>query len=247
MINDPTLLFLIFLSGLAAGFVNVYAGGGTILVIALLVFHGVPVSVANGTNRIGVLAGTGAATVTFLKNKVISAKTALQLGIWSIPGSILGALFSVNINNEIFTKILAVIVIFIAVSLFIPNKNGENSKQFHPVIMAISMFIVGLYGGFIQTGVGLIQIAVFKHIGKMNLLQTNAYKMANNLIFTIPAVIIFAFTDSILIDCAIAVAAGSIIGAKVGSALAIKNGEKFIRIMMFVILMAISAMFFIRH
>ncbi len=50
LFSDPILLLLVFLSGLFAGFVNVYAGGGTILTIAVLVFHGIPVSIANGTN-----------------------------------------------------------------------------------------------------------------------------------------------------------------------------------------------------
>ena len=245
LFSDPTLLTLIFFSGLFAGFVNVYAGGGTILTIAILVFYGFPVSVANGTNRIGVLAASSTSTYTFLKNKTISAKKALKIGLWTIPGAIAGALFAVNLNNAVLGKFFAIIMIFIAISLFIPTKIGENSKS-SPVLLAISMFFVGIYGGFIQTGVGLIQMAALKHIGKMDLLKTNAYKMATNLIFTIPVIAIFALTNSILLDCAIVVAVGSAIGGKIGSDLAIKNGEKFIKIVMFFVLIAISVIFFLK-
>jgi uncharacterized membrane protein YfcA len=137
-------------------------------------------------------------------------------------------------------------VIFIAVSLFIPTETDENAKQ-SPIILGILMFFVGIYGGFIQTGVGLIQMAALKHIGKMNLLKINAYKMATTLIFTIPAVAVFAFTNSILLDCAIFVAAGSAIGGKIGSVLAIKNGEKFIKTVMFFVLILIAVMFFVKN
>jgi uncharacterized membrane protein YfcA len=246
MFQDTTLLTLLFFSGLFAGFVNVYAGGGTILTVAIMIFYGFPVSAANGTNRIGVLAGTFASTHTFLKNGVISVKKALQTGIWTVPGAILGALISVNLDNAVFEKILGVIVIFIAISLFIPNKTDENEKAFNSVFFAVSMFLTGIYGGFIQTGVGLIQMAVFRHVAKMDLLRTNAYKMANTFIFTVPAVVVFAFSNSILLDCAITIAVASAIGAKIGSILAIKKGEKFIKITMFFILFIIAVTLFFR-
>ncbi|MDR0303634.1 MAG: sulfite exporter TauE/SafE family protein [Chitinispirillales bacterium] len=243
MFQDPMFLFFLFLSGLFAGFVNVYAGGGTILTVAIMVFHGVPISTANGTNRIGVLAAASASTYTFFKDGIISVKKALKIGFWAIPGAIAGALFSVNLNNEVFAKIFGFIVIFIAASLFIPNKTDKNTKELNPLVLAISMFLVGIYGGFVQTGVGLIQMAVFKHIAKMDLLKTNAYKMANTLVFTIPAVAVFAFTNSILLDCAVVLAVSSAIGAKIGSVLAIKKGEKFIKIVMFFVLTIIAFMF----
>jgi len=244
MCHDPLFLFFIFLSGLFAGFVNVYSGGATILTVALMIFYGIPVSAANGTNRIGVLAASSVSTYTFWKNDVISAEKALKIGFWTIPGAITGALFSINLNNEVFAKILAAIVIFIAVSLFIPNKPRESAKELNPFVLAVSMFAIGIYGGFIQTGVGFIQMAVFKHIGGMSLLKTNAYKMANTLIFTIPAVVVFALTDSILFDCAVVVAAGSAAGAKIGSSLAIKKGEKFIKTVMLFVLVIIAIMLF---
>lgn len=245
LFSDPILLTLIFFSGLFAGFVNVYAGGGTILTIAILVFYGIPISVANGTNRIGVLAASTTSTYTFFKNKTISAKNAIKIGIWTIPGAITGAIFAVKLDSMIFEKILAVIIVFIAISLFIPTKTGEDVKR-SPVLLAISMIFVGIYGGFIQTGVGLIQMVALKYIGKMNLLKTNAYKMTTTLIFTIPAVVVFALTDSILLDCAIVLAVSGAIGGKIGSALAIKNGEKFIKIVMFFVLIAISVIFFLK-
>jgi len=242
MFHDPIFLFFIFLSGLFAGFVNVYSGGATILTVALMIFYGVPISTANGTNRIGVLAASSVSTYTFWKNDVICVDKTLKTGFWTIPGAVAGALFSLNLNNEVFAKIFGIIVIFIAASLFIPNKSGENAKEFNPFVLAVSMFVIGVYGGFIQTGVGFIQMAVFKHVGGMNLLKTNAYKMANTFIFTIPAVVVFALTDSILLDCAVAVAAGSAAGAKIGSGLAIKKGENFIKTIMFFVLIIIAVM-----
>jgi uncharacterized membrane protein YfcA len=243
MFNDPVFLFFIFLSGLFAGFANVYSGGATILTIAIMAFYGVPISIANATNRIGVLAAASASTYTFLKNDVISVKKALKIGVWTIPGAIAGALFSLNLNNEVFAKIFGFISIFIAASLFIPNKPSSSAKEFNPFVLAVCMFLVGIYGGFIQTGVGLIQMAVFRHIGKMDLLKTNAYKMANALIFTIPAVLVFALTDSILPGCAVCAAVGSAIGAKAGSVLAVKKGEKFIKAVMFFMLIIIAVIF----
>ena len=65
-----TYLLLIAL-GFFAGFLNTVAGGGTLLTLPILIFMGLPASLAQGTNRIAILLQTFTAVKGF-KSKGVS-------------------------------------------------------------------------------------------------------------------------------------------------------------------------------
>lgn len=237
-------LLLLFGAGFMASFVNMMAGGGSMLTIGALILIGVEPIVANGTNRIGVLFGTGAGAITYRTEKFTDIKTSLILGISAIPGAIAGSLYSVQLGNEWFQKILGMVMIFIVLTMFIPKKTIKTKAQTIGKSWLIypSMVLIGFYGGFIQVGVGFIIMAVLRHLLSFDLLRVNMHKIFIVLIYTVPVLLIFGFNGKIHYLYAIIMSLGNALGSYVSVKLALRRGEKLVKavLVIAIILMAIK-------
>ena len=198
--TDFMQLIIIFFVGLAAGFINVNAGGGSALTLPTLIFFGLDASIANGTNRIAILFQNISAVSSFKQEQYSQFKLSFKLGLMTLPGAIIGAYFAINISNEAFEIILALIMIGVIISMIIPRKeidvssNGEGKQSW---LVFLSMFGIGFYGGFIQVGVGFLLMAALHHLMKLNLVYVNMHKVFVVLLYTFPALIIFIISDNI--------------------------------------------------
>jgi len=240
--NELLKILLLFSVGSIAGFINVMAGGGSTLTLPLLIFLGLESSLANGTNRVAIFMQNFSAIISFKREKFSHFGLSLKFAAITIPGAILGALISVNISNDLFQKILAIIMMGIIITLLIPNSKKElvkKDKEYNPWLAYPALFGIGLYGGFIQAGVGFIIMATLHHLMKFNLILTNMHKVFIIFIYTIPAMIIFAVTKNINFLYGLILAAGMAFGAWWAAKLAVKKGEKLVRI---ILLMAILIM-----
>ncbi|MCW8811545.1 MAG: sulfite exporter TauE/SafE family protein [Ignavibacteriaceae bacterium] len=216
--------------GIIAGFLNVTAGGGSTLTLPTLIFLGLESSVANGTNRIAILVQNISAVYSFKREKYQNLKASFILSLFTLPGAIAGALLAVKLDDEIFQKILGIIMIGIILSMFIPQKRINltgNSKISFPVI--VSMTGIGFYGGFIQVGIGFIIMASLKYLMKLNLVLVNMHKVFIVLIYTLPALVIFIVTDNVNWFLGLSLAAGNALGGWWGAKMSVKKGEGFIK------------------
>ncbi|MFT6051998.1 MAG: putative membrane protein YfcA, partial [Halioglobus sp.] len=84
--------------GAVAGFLNVLAGGGSLLTVPVMIFMGIPGPVANGTNRIAILAQNLSAITAFFNKGFSDFKLSLSLAACALPGAILGALLGVQLH-----------------------------------------------------------------------------------------------------------------------------------------------------
>ncbi|MGB1012197.1 MAG: sulfite exporter TauE/SafE family protein, partial [Thiolinea sp.] len=247
--NDLLMFTILLLAGGAAGFINVLAGGGSALTVPILVFMGFDPTVANGTNRIAILAEAATGIAAFKKNQYSDFALSWKLGLMTLPGAILGAIYAVKVDDELFMKLLGIVMILVILSLLFPKtKVMEHAKNHRwaewlkwPV-----MFAIGFYGGFIQAGVGFVIMAGLTHLYSMDLVRVNMHKMFITLVFTVPAIILFIWTGNINWFAAIALAVGMSLGAWVAVKAAIKKGETIIRATLMVALgmVAIKLLFF---
>jgi len=191
---------------------------------------GLDSSVANGTNRIAILVQNISAVYSFKREKYQDLKASFILSLFTLPGAIAGALLAVKLDDEIFQKILGIIMIGIILFMFIPSKqvtpNGKSKISF---ITMVSMFGIGFYGGFIQVGVGFLIMASLKYLMKLNLVLVNMHKVFVVLIYTIPALIIFIVTDNVNWFLGLSLAAGNALGGWWGAKMSVKKGEGFIK------------------
>jgi len=153
--------------GFAVGFINTLAGGGSLLSLPVLIFLGLPPSVANGTNRVAIVIQTAIAIAGFKSKGVSTAPFNIYLGISALLGAIIGAQIAVDIKGETFNRILAIImVVVVLIIIFKPKMKLENLEERltgkYLWLGIIAFFFFGIYGGFINAGLGFI-IILFLH------------------------------------------------------------------------------------
>jgi len=239
-------LLILFGVGILAGVINVMAGGGSSLTLPALIFLGLDSATANGTNRIGILIQSIFATLSFSKKKMTGLNLGLRLAALTIPGAILGAFLAVRITDRWFQIILGVVMIGVLLSMLIPqSKNLVTSEQGRKTWLVYpAMFAIAFYGGFIQVGVGILIMAVLYHLMRMNLVFVNMHKVFITLIFTVPALLIFMWTDNVDWILGLALAAGNGFGGWWAAQISVRGGEKVIRYVMILAIFIIALKLF---
>ncbi|MCP3906672.1 MAG: sulfite exporter TauE/SafE family protein, partial [Oceanicoccus sp.] len=174
-----------------------------------------------GTNRIAIIAQCMFAVAGFKRKGVSNFKLSLLLSIPAILGAIIGAYFAVDISDILFKRVLAVIMLLVlGLILWNPrhDSSGNSSSLGHRqlIIAMIVFFFIGIYGGFIQVGVGFIIIAALTSITGFNLVVTNSHKVFIAGIYTIFALIVFAFNGKVCWEIGLCLAAGMGLGGWIG-------------------------------
>lgn len=236
---------LIVIVGVMQGFVNTIAGAGTSLMFALLSGFGMPVNMINGTVRLGILMQTGASSIKFYRNRKLALRKGLILAIPMIVGSIAGAELAININSDIFEKIVGVVLLGMLVLMYYDPKKwieGQSvARQQKTGFIQILIFTaIGFYGGFLHIGVGIFLLSALVLNAGFDLVQANALKVF--LVLTYAPVVFLIYLLSGEMDILIAVFAGvgNTIGGILGTEVAIKKGAKFIRGFLVVVVIAFS-------
>lgn len=223
----------IFAAGLVAGFLNVMAGGGSLITLPILIFAGLPVAVANGTNRFAILIQNVAALESFRRHGRHAMRPAAGFALVTIPGAIAGALIAVRISEATFRTILAGVLVLAVVGLLVPDRfRGSRGRVMrHSRLLALVSFCaVGFYGGFIQAGVGFLIILILHRLLDMDLVQTNMHKVLIILVFSLPALAVFILTESVAWGTAGVLAAGNALGGVVAARVSVRGGERPIRV-----------------
>ncbi len=220
-------------AGFACGFINTLAGSGSLITLPLLIFLGLPATVANGTNRVAILLQNVVAVSSFKRQKVLDLKNGLTLAIPAILGSIFGAQIAVNLNEDIMRKtigVLMVVMLFLILlrpKRWLEGREEDMNKRFW--LKMIIFFAVGMYGGFIQAGVGFFLLASLVLGAGFDLVRANAVKNLIILCFTVFALAIFMFNDQVRWEIGLILAIGNMSGAAIAARLAVKRGAVFVR------------------
>ncbi len=234
---------LLFSVGTLTGFINVMAGGGSTLILPLLIFFGLDASVANGTNRIGLFSQNLFGILSFKKENVSQFRLSLKMALFTLPGAIIGAVYATKISDETFQKMLGIIMIGIVLTMMVPSsKKYVNEKILGKVPWLIypAMFALGFYGGFIQVGIGFLLMIALHRILKMNMLYVNFHKVFIVMFYTIPAIVVFAVTGNIDWIYGLSLGAGTGLGAWWSAKVAVRKGEKIIKIFLTIAILIMS-------
>lgn len=228
--------------GVLAGWLNVMAGGGSMLTVPIMVFMGLPGPVANGTNRIAILAQNISATLTFFQKGFRELKLGFSLSAAAIPGAVIGALVGVRLEGEWFERILALIMIGMMVLMMTGKKKSSPDQENHQpskkqlVLGHLCMVGAGFWGGFIQIGVGFILMPILSRVMGFDLVRVNFFKVFVVLCYTLAALAVFASQVEVLWIAGLALAVGNSIGGWLGVHTNIKHGEGLIRWVLNVVL-----------
>lgn len=219
LIDTWWMYALFVLGGFLAGAINVLAGNGSAITLMLMIFSGMPTNIANGTNRLG-------ATLQTITSVLSLRKTPRTLklvndNLWSlIPttlGSIIGAFMVVDIPDILLRRIIGFLMLGILATLFLnPKKWKISTEPYHNrknTLNWIIFFLMGIYAGFIQMGIGIIMLSAFVLVFKYSIKDANMLKLLVAVVLSIPAFIFFVAKGIMVWKPALALSAGQILGA----------------------------------
>lgn len=221
-------------AGFLAGFINTLAGSGSLITLPMLMFLGLPANVANGTNRIAIFLQNVVGVGSFRQQKVLDTKMSIWLAIPAVIGSLLGAQIAIELNEEIMKKTIgALLFIMFFLILYKPQqwvKGKAGQAHAKPSILQfIIFFFIGIYGGFIQAGVGIFLLAGLVLGAGLDLVKANATKLFIVLLYTPFALAIFFINDQVNLKIGLILAVGNMLGAFVASRFAVSWGAKYVR------------------
>lgn len=233
---DLWQLILLAIIGCLTGFINVMAGGGSLLTMPVMVFMGMSGPLANGTNRVAILAQNVTAVSGFFRQGFSDFKLSLSLSLCALPGAVIGAYFGTKLQGLWFNRVLAGVMIVVMILMSVKKHRPASVTTTGPlerkrlIAAHILMAVAGFYGGFIQAGVGFILMAILHRVLGLDLVRVNMHKVFIVGVYTIFALAVFAVRGNVAWVPGISLAAGNAIGGWVGSHIAVKKGERLIRI-----------------
>ena len=237
----PFEALLLLGGGLVAGVVNTLAGGGSLLSVPLLVLVGLPGGVANGTNRVGILLQNGVAAWRFRASGIWDARSAgLELAAVA-AGAVSGALLVVQLSDRAFERAFAFAMLALLVPTVRRSAPAGGTPRPRPAgwLRAPIFFAIGLYGGSFQAGVGVLLVFALSWAG-YDLVRANGLKVLVNFCFTLLALPVFVAEGKVAWLPAAALAAGFAVGGELGARLAVRGGERLIRPVLVLAVLALA-------
>lgn len=227
------LLIGLFFIGIIAGSLNTLAGGGSLLSLPILIFLGLPAPVANATNRIAIFLQNIFSVSGFYSKGIMVYPFNVWMGISAFLGCIIGASLAVDISEELFNTILGIVivsaVIYMAINPMKYIKKKEDTSKKATITSVIIFFFIGIYGGFIQAGVGYLVIMALTMVNGFSLVKTNSIKVFVALTYTLMALGIFIYHGLVNWEYGIPLALGNATGGWLSSRWSVQKGDQWIR------------------
>ena len=230
-------------AGIAAGFVNVTAGGGSLLTLPVLMLLGLPADVANGTNRLSIVSQGISGVVGFHRGQALDRRSVIRVLAPTALGSLAGALLAAHVPVRALevvllgTMVATAALIALAPGLFAAPRDSEPrwDRRFAGFL---GLLAAGLYGGFVQAGVGFVLLGVLGGVLRYDVVRANALKMVSTLVFG--AVALAVFTAAGQIDWLLAglLAAYTAAGSQLGVRFALRAPPGVVRWIIFVAVLA---------
>ncbi|HVY67222.1 MAG TPA: sulfite exporter TauE/SafE family protein [Gammaproteobacteria bacterium] len=248
MNQNTLLLAAVPVAGFVAGFINTLAGSGSLITLPLLILLGLPANVANGTNRLGVLLQNLVAVATFRNRGALDIGGTWKLVLPAVAGSVIGAQLAVDIDEQLLRRVIGVLMlVMLGIMLLKPERwIAEHADRREPRLwVEVPMFFaIGLYGGFLQAGVGIFLLAALVLGAGFNLVGANGVKNMIVLVVTVVAIPVFVLHGQVQWTLGLLLGAGQATGAWVAARVAVKRGAAFVRIFVIVVvLLSAGALF----
>lgn len=219
-------------AGLAAGFINTLAGGGSVITLPALEFATGSPLVANATNRIAILLQNVAGVATFHKGKALDVRLGVRLTVPAVVGGVAGAWVASILDAGSMRVALSLAVLFVALTALVrPPKTPPLET---PLAKTAAFLLVGFYAGFVQAGVGFLLLACLVGGLGLDLVKANAVKVFIVLFAAVPALVVFGLQGQLWLAHGLVLAAGNMTGAWLAARMAIKRGAAWVRVVVVV-------------
>ncbi|NNL17647.1 MAG: sulfite exporter TauE/SafE family protein [Boseongicola sp.] len=241
-------LFLIAIAAFGAGVLNTLAGGGTFLTFPALVYVGVPPILANATSAVAVFPGYLAGAVGFRKELgTLERSSLIRLTLITLLGGLTGALLLLVTTDDAFSTIVPFLLLFATfVFLFGPKVRAFAAARSRSEANegALGLFLVAVYGGYFNGGLGIVLLALFALWGWGDLNKMNGLK--NWLSFALSAISVatFAVAGLVVWPKAAVMMVFAVLGGYLGAPLARAIPARVLRMIVAAVGFGMSAVFF---
>jgi uncharacterized membrane protein YfcA len=231
---DPPLelteIILLIGGGLVAGTVNTRPGGGSLLTGPQRGLCGLPGNLAHGSNRVGVLVQSAAAVWSFRAQGVSELRRTIPLLAPLLLGSLIGASVVSQLSDALFERAFGVVMLLLLVPTFVWRRSEPDSTEtpWSRGTTGVAFFLIGIYGGAFQAGVGLLLLLALARSG-LDLVRANAQKVAVVGMLTAVSLPVFIANEQVAWLPAALLAIGFSGGGALGARVAIRGGERLIR------------------
>ncbi|HEX8061352.1 MAG TPA: sulfite exporter TauE/SafE family protein [Cyclobacteriaceae bacterium] len=236
---------LITVVGFCAAFLNTIGGGGSLFTVPILTFLGMPITLANATSRVAILSQNIFAVFGFASKKVqLPVKYSFWLCLTSLLGGFIGSMLASSIDDKVFSRLFVVVMLIsLVLVIFDPFKSKNQEENLSPqrqAIGAIIFFFIGIYGGFVQAGIGFLVIGTLSLVNNMNLVKVNYLKVFVAILYTAISVFVFAYEKKIVWTTGLVLAIGHALGGWYASRWSVKAGEVWIKRIMIISVIAMA-------
>jgi len=241
---DPLMLIMLCLAGFFAGGINTVAGGGSNLTLPVLMMLGLPPEVANGTNRVSVTLQCVVSLAGFNRYDTLDHQAIVPILIPTVLGGILGALLAAMMPGLYLkpillgTILLMSIIILIKPSTISPPPGAPTRSPGQHRGAWLGLFGSGIYGGFVQAGVGFILLAALAGGLRYDLLRANALKTVCALAFTSVAMVVFIVFGQVWWIPGLILSLGSMLGAYLAVRIAVNVPQHYLKWFLFAMTVA---------
>jgi len=252
VITDTSLAFAVLAAAaFGAGVLNAIAGGGTFLTFPALVWAGVPPIAANATSALAVCPGYLGSTLGFRAElaalpRALLAREALLCAI----GGVIGALLLLVTPAQVFARVVPWLLLFATALFSFGPRLSRWAGGAHGAGLARlrlpGLAAVAVYGGYFNGGLGILLMALYLVVGETRLDTVNALKNLNSFVLSVVSVVAFALGGAIVWREALLMALFATLGGFAGARLAKRLPTAWVRAIVIVTGLVMSALFFLR-
>ena len=238
---EPVILVFLFSAGTAAGFIDSIAGGGGLIALPALLSVGLPPQIALGTNKLQGTFGTATAAINFTRKGMVNLKECGLGIVTTLVGAIGGAWLIQYLSSTFIAKLVPFLLLSVLVytifskNLGISTTKARISRGFYYLIFGLGL---GFYDGFFGPGTGAFWTASLVAFSGYTMTKAVGVTKVMNFTSNIVALAVFIAVGNVYYMAGLVMACGQIMGARLGSGLAIKKGVGFIRPIFIVVVLA---------
>ncbi len=241
---SPAIIVILLVSGLVVGFINTLAGGGSAISLTVFMALGLPVQVANGTNRVAILMQNLSSTATFQRKGMLDWRGGVRLGLPAIVGTVVGAQVAVTIDEHIFQICLAAVMVSVLVFTLLGDrllKRTGASVRRVKLLHYLAFFGIGVYSGYVFVGTGYLILLATMGMLHMGIVRSNVVKNFIILLAIPFSLAVFVLNGNVDWLYGLLHGVGNMVGAFLASHYAIGWGVKFLRWFMVAVVLACLA------
>ncbi len=223
---------ILFITALIAGLVDAIAGGGGLITLPVLLGSGIPAHMVLGTNKFQSSFGSFTATRHYVQEGVAGVRTAVAGIVWTFIGAALGAYAVQQIDPAFLARAIPWLLLAIAIYTIATPKFGDadaHARMHRQAFYALFGLSLGFYDGFFGPGVGSFWAVLFVTVLGMNLRTATGYTKVMNFTSNVVSLGVFLIGGNVDFMAGSVMAAGQILGSRIGAGMVVRRGASFVR------------------